>query len=125
MAPMLQPRYENMAACHMGAHIYVIGGLDQHLRTLFTVARYNILTNKWSPIPENLTTFDNCNMAATTVNKRFIFTCGGKNQNAELTRETELFSRLDTLNIKKGWAVLQMKIPNHEGAFDRGFYQLE
>ena len=28
MAPMLQARYENMAACHMGAHIYVIGGLD-------------------------------------------------------------------------------------------------
>ena len=52
-------------------------------------------------------------MTATTVNKRFIYTCGGKKFSyGDDIRDFEVFLRLDTLKIKKGWAVLEIKMPN-------------
>jgi len=107
MSPMTVARYENMSACHMGIHIYVIGGIDSKLKTLKTSARFNLLTNKWTQIPNEIPTDLTCGIASAAVKKRFILMFGGKNwSNFDCRDDSEVIIRIDTLNLHRTWTVI-------------------
>ena len=65
---------------------------------------YNIFTNEWTQLPEkcDIPSQYICEMAVEVIQKRYIYTFGGRNQNYEDPPENiEVFCRFDTL--RQSW----------------------
>ena len=111
MADMHYERYSG-GLCYIGNFIYAIGGGNANHASQNTIERFNVLTGKWSKLPNEIPGRTSFSMAL-GVAKRFVYCFGGSN-NLNITETAgymDRVMRLDTSNVSKAIQVLHLKTP--------------
>ena len=106
--------------CHIGNFIYVVGGLSDDNVCLSSVERYDIRTNKWQLIKADLST-PSYAMTLTAVKQRYIYSFGSH----DLSYKEEVFRRLDTQNLSRGWEQIYLPNPSLVNGCQYGVVLLE
>jgi len=121
---MLDSRDTNFAVCNIGQYIYVIGG-SLSTTEVDACERFDVLSGKWSRLACKSQNPYVCEMAVTTLKKRYIYTFGGRSANNAMHAEKkEVFTRLDTLRMHRGWEELTLKPRKSEPGCDYGVMPL-
>jgi hypothetical protein len=121
---MLDSRDTNFAVCNIGQYVYVIGG-SLSTTEVDACERFDVLSGKWSRLACKSQNPFVCEMAVTTLKKRYIYTFGGRSANNAMHAEKkEVFTRLDTLRMHRGWEELTLKPRKSEPGCDYGVMPL-
>lgn len=107
--------------CSIGNLIYVVGGRHgfcygvSTYNFINTCETYDVLADKWNYLPSSANLPQMlCGMAVEAFNKRFLYAFGGVNDFGQtlLDYDKEMFMRLDTYCLSKGWETVVLKNPS-------------